>query len=306
MASPLMEVAGVGPQIAQRLMDRFGSVAAVAAAPVERLAEVRDEENSAFRSWLKGYCDLSPEELDQRVFEITDRVAVLRDGKNIGTVGTSETNRNELISMMVGRDITEEKEREAALRESEEKYRALVEQSLQGLVVAQGRPPRLVFVNRAFADMFGYTAAELTRTLHVQCPHALTALARLGRVARERIQHAYVYFNGEQAGRRQQRLERQSHRDSLSLLVGNPELAVAEAKAAIVLFLSALDERQRRLYAGLESLKTGHGGDAYIAELFGLDRHTVARGRAELLAQVAPPAGVRRRGGGRPAIKRNA
>jgi len=71
----------------------------------------------------------------------------------------------------------------------------------------------------------------------------------------------------------------------------------------MVLFLSALDERQRRLYAGRESLKTGHGGDAYIAELFGLDRHTVARGRAELLAQVAPPAGVRRRGGGRPAKK---
>lgn len=159
------------------------------------------------------------------------------------------------------------------------------------------------FVERSAA---GYTAAELTRTLHVQCQHALTALAGLGRVARERIQHAYVYFNGDQAGRRQQRLERQSHRASLSLLVENPELAVAEAKAAIVLFVSALDERQRRLYAGLESLKTGHGGDAYIAELFGLDRHTVARGRAELLAQVAPPDGVRRRGGGRPATKKNA
>jgi hypothetical protein len=159
------------------------------------------------------------------------------------------------------------------------------------------------FVERSSA---GYTAAELTHTLHVQCQHALTALARVGRVTRERIQPAYVYFSGDHAGRSRQRLERQSHRASLSLLVENPDLAVEEAKAAIVLFLSTLDERQRRLYAGLESLKTGHGGDEYIAHLFGLDRHTVARGREELLAQAAPHAGVRRGGGGRPATKKNA
>jgi hypothetical protein len=30
---------------------------------------------------------------------------------------------------------------------------------------------------------------------------------------------------------------------------------------AIVVFYSLLDERQRRLYAGLEATKIGHGGD---------------------------------------------
>ena len=35
-----------------------------------------------------------------------------------------------------------------------------------------------------------------------------------------------------------------------------------QLRAAIVLFASLLDERQRRLYAGLESLKCGWGGDA--------------------------------------------
>ena len=34
-----------------------------------------------------------------------------------------------------------------------------------------------------------------------------------------------------------------------------------ELKAAIILFFSVLDEQQRRLYAGLESLTLGHGGD---------------------------------------------
>ena len=58
-----------------------------------------------------------------------------------------------------------------------------------------------------------------------------------------------------------------------------------ELRAAIVLFFSVLDEKQRRLYAGLEALKTGRGGDARIAELLGLDGGTVARGRRELLVR---------------------
>ena len=49
--------------------------------------------------------------------------------------------------------------------------------------------------------------------------------------------------------------------------------------------LQLLDEKLRRLYAGLEALKSGRGGDARIAELLGLDSTTVARGRRELLNQ---------------------
>lgn len=41
------------------------------------------------------------------IFEITDRVLVLRDGKVIGAKRTDETNRAELIKMMVGRDLLE-------------------------------------------------------------------------------------------------------------------------------------------------------------------------------------------------------
>lgn len=39
------------------------------------------------------------------VFELADRVTVLRDGAYIGTKNVSETNENELVSMMVGRTI---------------------------------------------------------------------------------------------------------------------------------------------------------------------------------------------------------
>jgi PAS domain S-box-containing protein len=58
-------------------------------------------------------------------------------------------------------DITERKQAEAELRESEAKYRTLVEQSLQAIVIFQGDPVHLVFVNQAFADMTGYSVEEL-------------------------------------------------------------------------------------------------------------------------------------------------
>jgi ribose transport system ATP-binding protein len=43
----------------------------------------------------------------KEVFEVTDRVTVLRDGKKIGTVNTEETTRDTLITMMVGRELKE-------------------------------------------------------------------------------------------------------------------------------------------------------------------------------------------------------
>ena len=72
----------------------------------------------------------------------------------------------------------------------------------------------------------------------------------------------------------------------------------------MVLFVSLLDERQRRLYAGLESLKLGRRGDQRLAELLQLDPHTVARGRKQLLAQEVERERVRQHGGGRKRVKK--
>lgn len=41
----------------------------------------------------------------EEIFQITDRISVLRDGKYIGTIKTTETNKDEIIKMMVGRSI---------------------------------------------------------------------------------------------------------------------------------------------------------------------------------------------------------
>jgi len=43
----------------------------------------------------------------EELFTITDRVTVMRDGEYIGTRVTAETTKNELIAMMVGRELTD-------------------------------------------------------------------------------------------------------------------------------------------------------------------------------------------------------
>jgi ribose transport system ATP-binding protein len=41
------------------------------------------------------------------IFKISDRITVLRDGRKTGTLITSETNRNEMINLMIGRELKE-------------------------------------------------------------------------------------------------------------------------------------------------------------------------------------------------------
>ncbi len=82
------------------------------------------------------------------------------------------------------------------------------------------------------------------------------------------------------------------------------ELLPDELKAGIILFYSLLDEKQRRLYAGLEAAKLGHGGDRKIAELLQLDPHTVSKGRQELFGGSIDRSSVRSPGGGRKRVEK--
>jgi hypothetical protein len=147
----------------------------------------------------------------------------------------------------------------------------------------------------------GYSAAELREILHVKTKHALTQLFRNKRLQREKIGVSYIYLSADTDSAERQKKHRRTHgKQSLaSIIVNNPKLAQEEAKAAVLLFCSMLDEKQRRLYAGLESLKLGHGGDEHIASLLGLDSHTVARGRRELISGDFDRDRVRTEGGGR-------
>ena len=64
----------------------------------------------------------------------------------------------------VGRDITRRKQMEAALSESEEKFRTLAEKSLAGVYIIQDDIFR--YVNKRFADIHGYTIDEIVDKLN--------------------------------------------------------------------------------------------------------------------------------------------
>ena len=71
--------------------------------------------------------------------------------------------------------------------------------------------------------------------------------------------------------------------------------------AQLNLFLSRLDEQQRRWCVALEAKKIGHGGMKRLSQITGMDMNTIRRGRRELdEGLVERPIGrVRLAGGGR-------
>jgi hypothetical protein len=119
-------------------------------------------------------------------------------------------------------------------------------------------------------------------------------------LARIELEGQFLYTAREPGPRRQQLAARRSSQ-SVPLVVNSATVLASphELKAAILLFYGLLDEQQRRLFAGLESIRLGHGGDTLLGDFLGLDVHTVARGRQQLLEQNVVSSRTRRRGGGR-------
>jgi hypothetical protein len=164
--------------------------------------------------------------------------------------------------------------------------------SLHGTLVATTE----VFVTQSPA---GYFVSELDQILHLPVKEPLLQLAAQGRVCREIVDGLYLYCACNSGTRQQQLQARQALLESaLTSATASDEL-----QAAIILFASLLDERQRRLFCGLESLQLG--SDRQIADILHMDPHTVAKGRRQLLAQDVDADRVRAVGGGRkPAEKK--
>lgn len=152
----------------------------------------------------------------------------------------------------------------------------------------------------------GYFAEELDNILHVGTKDALRKLAGDSRLTRTRLGGQFLYCAADTDRRRQQLLSRRVQLAAPGVAGALPDVSIMpdELRAAIILFFSMLDEKLRRLYAGLEALKTGRGGDARTAKLLGLDITTVARGRRELLDQDVEIERVRRSGAGRQSMEK--
>jgi hypothetical protein len=88
-------------------------------------------------------------------------------------------------------------------------------------------------------------------------------------------------------------------------LGADPE--VLHYHAAINAIAAELDERRRRLFAGLLASERGRGGVTLLARVTGLSRTTVLRGQQELERGIPRDGGrVRRPGGGRPRAEKKA
>ncbi len=163
------------------------------------------------------------------------------------------------------------------------------------------------FVGEAEA---GYFADELREQLHVEVKESLLRLSKKGRIHREMVNGRYLYCATKVTTRRKQVRKRRTETSIRTSGAAGAEAELGqgeasdEVKAALLLFISLLDERQRRLYAGLEALKIGPGGDRQIADLLDLHPRTVAKGRHELLDQDVDAERVRRPGGGRKPVEK--
>ena len=117
----------------------------------------------------------------------------------------------------------------------------------------------------------GYFASELKPILKVRIQEPLLKLYKSQKLHRQQIGGEYLYLSVTKASiqfeRRKQLIEaREKEALYFGLSFDSPEI-----RGCLQLFLSTLNEKQRRLYVGFESMKLGHGGDSIMSKITGMN-----------------------------------
>jgi len=98
----------------------------------------------------------------------------------------------------------------------------------------------------------------------------------------------------------------QIHECQCAVCLEGKDSAECQQHHQMNVFLSRLDEQQRRWYVALESNRIGHGGDTRLSQITGMDVETIRRGRREIDDDLKsrPTNRVRVEGGGRPSVEK--
>ncbi len=113
------------------------------------------------REWAVSFCrravaENEDHDFEYRMLSADGDVVWLRD---IVRVGVKDGVPKQLFGVMV--DITKRKEAEEALKESEGRYRALMEQSVEAIYLFDAETKRVLEANAAFESLMGYAEEEL-------------------------------------------------------------------------------------------------------------------------------------------------
>ena len=116
------------------------------------------------------------------VFQVTDRITVLRDGRYVTTINTADTNRQELVKLMVGRELNESyPERHHELGEVVLEARELTGNSVENISFSLHRGEIL-----GFAGLVGCGRTETAQLICGAAPIVKGELLINGRKARIR------------------------------------------------------------------------------------------------------------------------
>lgn len=142
----------------------------------------------------------------------------------------------------------------------------------------------------------GLSSFELEELLYVPVYNVVLDLFKTHKVNRKQIGKEYIYLSLK-SGNAQFLLRKQEVQQKQAATKN-------EMNEYLTLFMSLLNEKQKRLFAGFESLKLGYGGDKKIADKTGLNVKTVSQGRHELLSKDIDISKIRKVGAGRPSLKK--
>jgi len=178
-----------------------------------------------------------------------------KDGTTVWTevnVSVIRDENQQFVGILgVTRDITERKQADEALRDSEEQYRLVVENAKESIIIAQDI--KIVFVNHAAADMVGYSKETLTSKSFTDFIHPddrnMVVDHHIKRVNGEEISPVYSFRIIDQNG-------------TVIWCELNAAVIQWKGKPATLVFLTNITERKKadeELKQTLERLKQAFG-----------------------------------------------